>query len=164
VTASVAPLAPGDTAPPFTLPDADGTPVSLDQLLGRRTVVYFFPAAGTSGCTAEACDFRDSMGSLAGAGYAVVGVSPDTPDDLARFREEQALTFPLLSDRDHAVHDAYGAWGEKTVDGRTVVGSVRSTFVLDEQGRVEHALYGVAARGHVAELRTLLGVDRPAGP
>jgi peroxiredoxin Q/BCP len=159
----VAHLVPGDAAPPFVLPDADGRSVDSGDLPARRTVVYFFPAAGTPGCTAEACDFRDSMASLSGAGYAVVGISPDAPEELARFREEQGLPFPLLSDRDHAVHDAYGAWGEKRVDGQRVIGSVRSTFVLDEQGRVEHALYGVQARGHVAELRGLLGVDPPAG-
>jgi thioredoxin-dependent peroxiredoxin len=156
-------LAAGDAAPSFALPAADGDPVASTDLRGRRAVVYFYPAAGTPGCTAEACDFRDSMGSLAGAGYAVVGISPDVPEDLARFRDEQSLTFPLLSDADHAVHEAYGAWGEKTVGEKRVVGVLRSTFVLDEEGRVEHALYEVPARGHVRALRELLGVDAPAG-
>jgi peroxiredoxin len=152
-------LAPGDAAPPFDLPSADGGRVSNDDLRGLKAVVYFYPAAGTPGCTAEACDFRDNMASLAGAGYTVVGVSPDAADDLVGFRHEQSLTFPLLSDADHSVHEAYGTWGEKTVDGERVVGALRSTFVLDEEGRVEHALYEVPARGHVRGLRELLGID-----
>jgi peroxiredoxin Q/BCP len=156
-------LAPGDPAPEFTLSTADGDRLRSAELRGRRVVLYFFPAAGTPGCTAEACDFRDNLASLAAAGYTVVGVSPDPPPDLAGFRDEQSLTFPLLADPDHAVHERYGAWGEKTLDGRTVVGPLRSTFVLDQDGRVEHALYEVAAHGHVADLRRLLGVDGPAG-
>jgi peroxiredoxin Q/BCP len=156
-------LAPGDLAPEFTLSTADGDRLRSAELRGRRVVLYFFPAAGTPGCTAEACDFRDNLASLAAAGYTVVGVSPDPPPDLAGFRDEQSLTFPLLADPDHAVHERYGAWGEKTLDGRTVVGPLRSTFVLDQDGRVEHALYEVAAHGHVADLRRLLGVDGPAG-
>ena len=155
-------LAPGDPAPPFVLPAPDGTRVSSADLRHRKAVVYFYPAAGTPGCTAQACDFRDNMASLSAAGYAVVGISPDAPEDLARFRDEQSLPFPLLADRDHAVHEAYGAWGEKTVDGRPVVGALRSTFVIDEDGRVRHALYDVPARGHVTALRQLLGVDTPA--
>ncbi|MCV2487752.1 peroxiredoxin [Geodermatophilus sp. YIM 151500] len=155
-------LAPGDPAPPFVLPTADGTSVSSAELRHRRAVVYFYPAAGTPGCTAQACDFRDNLGSLSAAGYAVVGISPDAPEDLARFRDEQSLPFPLLADRDHAVHEAYGTWGEKTVDDRRVIGTIRSTFVLDEDGRVAHALYDVPARGHVAELRRLLGAEEPA--
>ena len=156
-------LQPGAPAPEFTLPTADGDEVSSSALRGRRTVVYFYPAAGTPGCTVQACDFRDSMGSLAGAGYQVLGVSPDEPARLAEFRDEQSLTFPLLADPDHRVHEAYGAWGERTRDGRTSTGVIRSTFVLDEEGRVAHALYDVAPRGHVAELRRLLGVDPAAG-
>jgi peroxiredoxin Q/BCP len=156
-------LSPGDAAPAFRLATADGGELRSEELRGRRVVLYFYPAAGTPGCTAEACDFRDSLASLGAGGYTVVGVSPDRPADLARFREEQHLTFPLLADPDHAVHERYGAWGEKTLDGRTVVGPLRSTFVLDQDGRVEHALYEVAARGHVADLRRLLGVDGPAG-
>jgi peroxiredoxin Q/BCP len=155
-------LAPGDAAPPFALSSADGGRVSSADLRGRKAVVYFYPAAGTPGCTAEACDFRDNMASLAGAGYAVVGISPDTPEELVRFRDEQSLPFPLLSDPDHAVHEAYGAWGEKTSGDDRVVGALRSTFVIDEEGRVEHALYKVPARGHVSRLRELLGIDRPA--
>jgi peroxiredoxin Q/BCP len=152
-------LSPGDRAPDFDLVSADGDRLGPDRLRGRRVVLYFYPAAGTPGCTAEACDFRDNLASLGAGGYAVVGVSPDRPADLARFRDEQHLPFPLLADPDHAVHERYGAWGEKTVDGRTTTGPLRSTFVLDEGGRIEHALYGVAPRGHVAELRRLLGLD-----
>jgi peroxiredoxin Q/BCP len=159
---SQARLAPGDSAPGFDLASADGGRVASADLRGRKAVVYFYPAAGTAGCTVEACDFRDSMASLAGAGYAVVGISPDAPDDLVRFRDEQDLPFPLLSDADHAVHEAYGTWGEKTVGEQRVIGAQRSTFVLDEEGRVQHALYEVSARGHVRELRELLGIDRPA--
>jgi peroxiredoxin Q/BCP len=153
---------PGDLAPDFSLPTADGDRLDSAGLRGHRVVLYFYPAAGTPGCTAQACDFRDNLASLGAAGYTVVGVSPDQPADLARFRDEQSLTFPLLADPDHAVHEQYGAWGEKELDGRTVTGTLRSTFVLDEDGRVEHALYSVPARGHVAELRRLLGVDSPA--
>jgi peroxiredoxin len=152
-------LQPGDAAPGFALPADGGGVVSSDSLRGRRTVLYFYPAAGTPGCTAQACDFRDSMASLQGAGYQVVGVSPDEPTRLAQFRDEQSLTFPLLADPDHRVHEAFGAWGEKTVDGRTVTGVIRSTFVLDEHGAVSHALYDVPARSHVSDLRRLLGLD-----
>jgi peroxiredoxin len=156
-------LQPGDPAPEFTLPSADGNQVTSGQLRGRKVVVYFYPAAGTPGCTAQACDFRDSLASLAGAGYQVLGVSPDEPAELAEFRDQQSLTFPLLADPEHQVHEAYGAWGGRTVDGRTVTGVVRSTFVLDTDGRVLHALYDVPARGHVAELRRLLGLDPARG-
>jgi peroxiredoxin Q/BCP len=152
-------LEPGDTAPDFTLPDADGSPVALASLRGRKVVVYFYPAAMTPGCTTQACDFRDNLASLQGAGYAVLGVSPDEPAQLARFRERDAITFPLLSDPDHAVMGAYGAWGEKSSYGRTVTGTIRSTVVLDEQGVVQRAMYGVKATGHVARLRKELGVD-----
>jgi peroxiredoxin Q/BCP len=149
----------GDAAPDFTLTDDTLEQVSSASLRGQRTVLYFYPAAGTPGCTAQACDFRDSLSSLQGAGYRVLGVSPDEPTRLAQFRDEQSLTFPLLADPDRRVHEAFGAWGEKTVDGRTVTGAIRSTFVLDEQGTVKHALYDVPARSHVADLRRLLGLD-----
>jgi peroxiredoxin Q/BCP len=145
-------LSPGDPAPPFTLPDATNTPVSLDDFRGRRVVVYFYPAAGTPGCTTEACDFRDNLADLDGAGLAVVGISPDPPEDLAAFRDEQGLTFPLLSDSDREVMTAYGAYGEKQQDGRTVTGVIRSTFVVDEDGRIAEAMYDVKATGHVARL------------
>jgi peroxiredoxin Q/BCP len=121
-------------------------------------IVYFYPAASTSGCTTEACDFRDSLAQLGGAGIDVVGISPDDLPALVKFRDEQGLTFPLLSDRDHAVHEAYGAWGEKQNYGKTYVGVIRSTFVVDEDGRIERAMYNVKATGHVAKLRRELAV------
>lgn len=151
-------LEPGTPAPDFTLPDQDGTSVSLADLRGRRTILYFYPAAMTPGCTAQACDFRDSIASLEAAGFQVVGVSRDAPQKLAQFRERDALTFPLLSDEDHAVHSAYGVWGEKMNYGKTVEGVIRSTFVLDENGVITHALYNVKATGHVARLRKMLGL------
>ena len=149
----------GDTAPAFTLPTADGDEVSLDGLRGRKTIVYFYPAAMTTGCTTEACDFRDNLGSLKGAGYAVLGISPDEPEKLVKFRERESLTFPLLADPGGAVHAAYGAWGEKTIGDKTFTGSIRSTFVIDEDGRVELAMYNVRPIGHVKELRRVLGID-----
>lgn len=146
-------LSPGDPAPDFTLPDADGNLVRLAELRGRKVVLYAYPAASTPGCTTQACDFRDNLGDLAAAGYAVVGLSPDPPAKLARFRDAEGLTFPLLSDPDKQVLTAYGAYGEKSMYGKTVVGVIRSTFVLDEQGRVTSAAYGVKAKGHVDKLR-----------
>jgi peroxiredoxin Q/BCP len=151
-------LAPGDAAPPFSLPDADGNTVSLKDFRGRKVVIYFYPAAMTPGCTKQACDFRDSLDSLAAAGYAVVGISPDKPGKLAKFRERDALTFPLLADEDRSVLQAYGAYGEKTMYGKTVTGVIRSTFVVDEKGKIEIAQYNVRATGHVAKLRRDLGV------
>ena len=151
-------LSPGDPAPDFTLPDADGNPVSLSDHRGRHTIVYFYPAASTPGCTTQACDFRDSLASLQGAGYAVLGVSPDPPAKLARFRDEQGLTFPLLSDPDKAVLTAWGAYGEKSMYGKTVQGVIRSTVVVGPDGRVERAMYNVKATGHVAKLRRELGL------
>jgi thioredoxin-dependent peroxiredoxin len=151
-------LAPGDAAPDFKLPDADGTEVSLSSLRGRRVIVYFYPAAMTPGCTKEACDFRDSLSSLAAAGFAVLGISPDSPAKLAKFRDRDGLTFPLLSDAQHAVLTAYGAWGEKMMYGKKSVGVIRSTFVIDPDGTIERAQYGVKATGHVARLRQELGV------
>jgi peroxiredoxin Q/BCP len=152
-------LSPGDSAPEFTLPDADGNTVSLSEFRGRKVIVYFYPAAMTPGCTTQACDFRDSLGSLAAAGYAVVGISPDAPDKLAKFRDRDSVTFPLLSDPSHETLEAYGAWGEKTMYGKTVTGVIRSTFVVGEDGRIEIAQYSVKATGHVAKLRRELGVD-----
>jgi thioredoxin-dependent peroxiredoxin len=149
-------LAPGDPAPDFTLPDADGQPVSLSSFRGQRVIVYFYPAALTPGCTKEACDFRDSLSQLNGQGIAVLGISPDQPAKLAKFRDKEGLTFPLLSDPDRAVLQAYGAYGEKKLYGKTTVGVIRSTFVIDADGKVEKALYGVKATGHVARLRAEL--------
>lgn len=148
----------GDTAPDFTLAAADGSSVTLSSLRGRRVIVYFYPAAMTPGCTTQACDFRDSLDSLAAAGFAVLGISPDPPAKLAAFAERDGLTFPLLSDPDHVVMQEWGAWGEKSLYGRTVVGVIRSTVVLDADGRVETARYNVKATGHVASLRKALGV------
>jgi len=151
-------LAPGDPAPDFTLPDADGNQVSLAGLRGQRVIIYFYPAAMTPGCTKQACDFRDSKADLTQAGYTVLGISPDSPAKLARFRDKEGLTFPLLSDPDREVLQAYGAYGEKTMYGRTTVGVIRSTFVIDAEGKIEQALYGVKATGHVGRLRKELGV------
>jgi peroxiredoxin Q/BCP len=152
-------LSPGDQAPDFTLPDADGTDVSLRDLRGQKVVVYFYPAAMTPGCTTQACDFRDNLNSLKSAGYTVVGISPDKPAKLAKFRDRDSVNFPLLSDPDKRTLEAYGAWGEKKMYGKTVTGVLRSTFVLDEKGRVELAQYNVKATGHVAKLRRELGID-----
>jgi peroxiredoxin Q/BCP len=151
-------LAPGDTAPDFTLPDADGNEVALKDLRGKSVIVYFYPAAMTPGCTKEACDFRDSLDSLAAAGYAVLGISPDKPAKLAKFRDRDGVTFPLLSDPDKSVLTAYGTWGEKTMYGKKVTGVIRSTFVVDPDGKIAVAQYNVRATGHVAKLRRDLGV------
>lgn len=146
-------LAPGDAAPDFTLPDADDKPVSLSDLRGRKVIVYFYPAASTPGCTKEACDFRDNLAELNDAGVDVLGISPDKPAKLAKFRDTEGLTFPLLSDPDRKVLEEWGAFGEKTMYGKTVTGVIRSTFLVDEEGRIEAALYNVRATGHVAKLR-----------
>jgi thioredoxin-dependent peroxiredoxin len=152
-------LSAGAAAPPFSLLDQDGQTVALSDFRGRKLVVYFYPAAMTPGCTTQACDFRDSLAPLTAAGYAVVGISPDQPGKLAKFRDRDALTFPLLSDPDRSVLMAYGAFGEKTMYGKKVTGVIRSTFVIDEQGAVEVAQYNVKATGHVAKLRRDLGLD-----
>jgi thioredoxin-dependent peroxiredoxin len=151
-------LAPGDPAPDFTLPDADGNEVSLSSLRGRRVIIYFYPAAMTPGCTKQACDFRDSKADLSDAGFAVLGISPDAPAKLAKFREKEGLTFPLLADPDRSVLKAYGAYGEKMMYGKTSIGVIRSTFVVDADGKIELAQYGVKATGHVGRLRKELGV------
>ncbi|QMU67929.1 thioredoxin-dependent thiol peroxidase [Streptacidiphilus sp. P02-A3a] len=145
-------LKPGDTAPAFSLPDADGKQVSLADHLGRKVIVYFYPAALTPGCTKQACDFTDNLDALAGAGYDVLGISPDKPEKLAKFREKEDLRVTLLADPDKEVLTAYGAFGEKSLYGKTVTGVIRSTVVVDEQGRIEHAFYNVKATGHVAKL------------
>ncbi|MBB4957788.1 thioredoxin-dependent thiol peroxidase [Micromonospora polyrhachis] len=152
-------LAPGDTAPEFTLPTDTGETLSLSTLRGRTVILYAYPAAMTPGCTKQACDFRDSLTSLRTAGYEVVGISPDTPAKLAKFREQDAITFPLVSDGDKSVLTAYGAYGEKQLYGKTVTGVIRSTFVIDPDGKIERALYNVKATGHVAKLRRDLGLD-----
>jgi thioredoxin-dependent peroxiredoxin len=151
-------LEPGDPAPGFTLADDQGGSVSLDDFAGRKVVVYFYPAASTPGCTTQACDFSDSLDALQGAGLSVVGISPDPPEKLARFRADEGLTITLLSDPDKAVLQSYAAFGEKKMYGKTVEGVIRSTFVVDEDGRVERAMYNVRASGHVAKLRRELGV------
>jgi peroxiredoxin Q/BCP len=150
-------LAPGDPAPDFTLSDADGHPVALSSFRGQRVIVYFYPAAMTPGCTTQACDFRDNLAELNGQGITVLGISPDQPAKLAKFRDKEGLTFPLLSDPDRAVLQAYGAYGEKKLYGKTTVGVIRSTFVIDADGKIEKALYGVRAAGHVARLMSEVG-------
>jgi thioredoxin-dependent peroxiredoxin len=151
-------LAPGDTAPDFTLTADDGSSVELASYRGQKVIVYFYPAAMTPGCTKQACDFTDNLASLAAAGYAVLGISPDKPEKLAKFRERDSLTLPLLSDPDRAVMKAYGAFGLKKLYGKEVEGVIRSTFVVDEDGKVEVAQYNVKATGHVAKLRKDLGL------
>ena len=151
-------LAVGDAAPAFSLPDADGNTVALGDFAGRKVVVYFYPAAGTPGCTKEACDFRDNLAELNDAGVDVLGISPDKPAKLAKFRDAEGLTFPLLSDVDKQALTAWGAFGEKPMYGKTVTGVIRSTFLVDPDGRIEEALYNVRATGHVAKLRKDLKV------
>jgi peroxiredoxin Q/BCP len=152
-------LSPGDPAPDFTLPTDSGEDVSLSALRGRKVIVYFYPAAMTPGCTKQACDFTDSLESLRAAGYEVVGISPDEPAKLAKFRERDALSITLASDPDKAVMRAYGAFGEKKLYGKVVEGVIRSTVVVDEEGRVAVAQYNVKATGHVAKLRRDLGLE-----
>lgn len=149
----------GAVAPDFTLPDETGKAVSLSDFRGEKVIVYFYPAASTPGCTTEACDFRDNINSLKSAGYQVLGVSKDEAPALQKFRDEQGLNFPLLSDLDLTVHNEYAAYGEKSLYGKTVTGVIRSTIVVDENGVVELPLYNVKATGHVASLRKKLGVD-----
>ena len=152
-------LSPGDVAPAFTLDDDHGRTVSLSDYSGQQVILYAYPAAMTPGCTTQACDFRDSLGSIQEAGYAVLGISPDPVEALAEFRERDHLTFPLLSDPDKAVLTAYGAYGEKKLYGKVVVGVIRSTFIIGADGRILEARYNVKATGHVAKLRRDLGLD-----
>jgi thioredoxin-dependent peroxiredoxin len=152
-------LGPGDPAPDFTLPDADGAPVSLSDYRGRRVIVYCYPAALTPGCTTQAVDFTAAAGDLAQAGLDIVGISPDPPAKLQRFREKEGLGITLVSDEDRSVLTAYGAYGPKKLYGKEVVGVIRSTFVIDAEGRVEKASYNVKATGHVAKLRRDLGLE-----
>jgi peroxiredoxin Q/BCP len=151
-------LEPGDVAPEFELQDADGTPVTLASMRGKRVILYFYPAAMTPGCTKESVDFQGSLAELEPAGVTVVGISPDKPAKLAKFREKEGLTFPLLSDPDTEVLKAYGAYGEKKLYGKVVVGVIRSTFVIDADGRIEKPYYNVKATGHVERLRRDLGL------
>ena len=152
-------LSPGDPAPDFTLPTDDGSTVSLADLRGRKVIVYFYPAAMTPGCTKQACDFTDSFASLQTAGYDVLGISPDSPAKLAKFRARDSLSITLLSDADRSVMKAYAAFGEKKLYGKTVQGVIRSTFVVDEDGKVALTQYNVKATGHVSKLRRDLGLD-----
>lgn len=151
-------LSPGDPAPEFSLADANGDTVSLSDYRGKPVVVYFYPAAGTPGCTKEACDFRDSLAVLNDAGFAVLGISPDKPAKLAEFVAAEGLNFPLLSDPDKATMTAWGAYGEKQNYGKTVQGVIRSTFVVNADGKIDMALYNVKATGHVERLRKQLGI------
>ena len=155
----MATLSPGDPAPHFRLPDPDGNEVSLSDFRGRKVVLYAYPAASTSGCTTQACDFRDNIASLHGAGYSVLGLSPDTLEKQRIFRDEEQVPYPLLCDPSKEVLEAYGAWGQKQLYGKTVTGVIRSTFVIDESGTIEKAMYNVKATGHVAKLRKDLGLD-----
>jgi peroxiredoxin Q/BCP len=148
----------GTQAPDFALLNAEGHKVALSDYRGRNVIVYFYPEAATPGCTTEACDFRDNLASLQSSGYEVLGISPDAPEKLAAFTDDFGLTFPLLSDEDHAVALAYGAWGEKLVNGEVVDGLVRSTVVLDADGKVTLTQYQIQAQGHVAALKAELGV------
>jgi peroxiredoxin Q/BCP len=145
-------LQPGDPAPEFALPDADGKQISLADHKGRKVIVYFYPAAMTPGCTKQACDFTDNLALLADAGYDVIGVSPDKPEKLAKFREKESLGVTLVGDPSKEVMQAYGAFGEKKLYGKTVTGVIRSTVIVDADGKVERALYNVKATGHVAKL------------
>jgi peroxiredoxin Q/BCP len=151
-------LSPGDPAPDFSLPNDEGVTVALSDLRGKKVIVYFYPAAMTPGCTKQACDFTDSLDSLETAGYEVLGISPDKPEKLARFRARDGLTITLLSDQEKSVMAEWGAFGEKKLYGKLVHGVIRSTFVVDEDGRIELAQYNVKATGHVAKLRKDLGL------
>jgi peroxiredoxin Q/BCP len=152
-------LAEGDPAPDFTLPDSTGKQVSLADYRGKSVVVYFYPAAGTPGCTKQACDFRDNLGELNDAGLEVLGISPDKPAKLAKFAGDEGLTFPLLSDESREVLTEWGAYGEKQSYGRTITGVIRSTFIVDPDGKIAKALYNVRATGHVAKLRKDLSIS-----
>lgn len=148
----------GSKAPAFTLKDAKGKAHKLTDFMGTKVILYFYPAAMTPGCTKQACDFRDNFNAFKGSGYTVVGISPDTPEQLAKFADSEDLNFLLLSDVSHSYMEKVGAWGEKNLYGKIVTGVIRSTLVLDEKGKVTHAMYGVKATGHVAKLRKDLGI------
>lgn len=148
----------GQQAPAFNLQDSTGQQVSLADYAGKNVIVYFYPKAATPGCTTEACDFRDNLNSLQGAGYSVLGISPDSPEEISKFATDEALNFPLLSDPGHATAKAYGSFGMKTVNDKTFEGTLRSTVVVDPEGKISHTEYGVDAQGHVRRLRETLGV------
>lgn len=148
----------GNTAPTFTLPDQDGKDISLSDYAGKKVILYFYPAASSPGCTKQACDFRDNLGALEKSGHVVLGVSKDSLAKLKKFEEAESLTFPLLSDPELTVHNAYGTFGEKSMYGKTVMGVIRSTFVIDKQGKIELALYNVKATAHVEALKKKLGL------
>jgi len=148
----------GEVAPRFTLKNQDEQEVSLSSLEGQKVVVYFYPAAATPGCTTQACEIRDNINSLKSARYTVLGISPDQPGKLKKFKDKEGLNFELLSDPDNAVQQAYGAYGEKSMYGKTYMGTIRSTFVVDEAGRLSHVFYNVKAKGHIEMLRKELGI------
>ena len=148
----------GSKSPSFTMQNQDGENVSLDSLKGKKTIVYFYPAASTPGCTTQACDFRDNINGLKSAGYTVLGISPDLPAKLKKFKDKESLNFELLSDPDNKVQEAFGAYGEKSMYGKTYLGTIRSTFVLDQNHIVTHALYNVKAKGHIEMLKKQLGI------
>jgi peroxiredoxin Q/BCP len=148
----------GQKAPAFTLPDQNGNPVSLSDYAGKKVILYFYPAASTPGCTKQACDFRDSLTALTASGYVVLGVSKDAPAKLKKFETNEGLNFPLLSDPELTVHNSYATYGEKSMYGKTVMGVIRSTFVIDEEGKIKLPLYNIKATGHVASLRDKLGL------
>lgn len=148
----------GSKAPSFTLQNQDEKSISLADYAGKKVIVYFYPAASTPGCTTQACDFRDNINSLKSAGYTVLGISPDLPKKLKSFKEKEGLNFELLSDPDNAVQEAYGAYGEKSMYGKTYMGTIRSTFAVDESGSISHAFYNVKAKGHIEMLRKAMGI------
>lgn len=148
----------GSKAPSFTLQNQDEKSISLADYAGKKVIVYFYPAASTPGCTTQACDFRDNINSLKSAGYTVLGISPDSPKKLKNFKEKEGLNFELLSDPDNAVQEAYGAYGEKSMYGKTYMGTIRSTFAVDESGSISHAFYNVKAKGHIEMLRKAMGI------
>ena len=148
----------GSKAPSFTLQNQDEKPVSLADYAGKKVIVYFYPAASTPGCTTQACDFRDNINSLKSAGYTVLGISPDSPKKLKNFKDKEGLNFELLSDPDNKVQEAYGAYGEKSMYGKTYMGTIRSTFAVDESGNISHAFYNVKAKGHIEMLRKAMGI------
>ena len=148
----------GNHAPTFSLLNQDETQVSLENFKGQKVVVYFYPAASTPGCTTQACELRDNINTLKSAGYTVLGISPDAPSKLAKFKAKESLNFDLLSDPDHQVQEAYGVWGEKSMYGKTYMGTIRSTFAVDESGSISHAFYNVKAKGHIEMLRKAMGI------